>query len=92
MNDMMLTTTDNPWNPNTHFKEWYAWDTAKGYGTCEYLARIARVSSELPDPVNDAIIDDAIDEIVKRDLIALVTDGEVHYRRISPSDIPPLIK
>lgn len=82
MNNVMLTTTDNPWNPVTNFDEWYAWDTAKGYGTCEYLARVAFVSLDLPDSANDVIIDDAIDEIVRKDLIALVTDGEVHYAKV----------
>lgn len=82
MNNVALTTTDNPWNPTTNFDEWYAWDTAKGYGTCEYLARVAFVSSDLPDSANDVIINDAIDEIVRKDLIALVTDGKVHYRKV----------
>ena len=85
MNNVALTTTDNPWNPITNFDEWYAWDTAKGYGTCEYLARVAFVSSDLPDSANDVIINEAIEDIVRRDLIALVTDGSIHYKKVEYS-------
>ena len=86
MNNYVLSTSDNPWNPSTNFDEWYAWDTGHGYGTCSYLDRVSYTSADLPDSTNDAIIADAIDEIVKRDLIALVTDGQVHYVKVP---IPP---
>ena len=82
MNNVALTTTDNPWSPITNFDEWYAWDISKGYGTCEYLARVAFISSDLPESANDIIINEAIDDIVRKDLIALVTDGKVHYRKV----------
>ena len=85
MNNVALTTTDNPWNPITNFDEWYDWDASKGYGTCEYLARVAFVSLDLPDSANDVIINEAIDEIVRKDLIALVTDGGVHYKKVEYS-------
>jgi hypothetical protein len=60
----MITTSDNPWNPVTHFKEWYAYDVAHGYNTCSYLARIAKTSMELTDEENERIIDQAIDDII----------------------------
>ena len=82
MSNYILSTTDNPWNPSTNFNEWYAWDISHGYGTCSYLARVAYTSSDLPDSTNDAIIEEAMDVIVKNDLIALVTDGMVHYMKI----------
>jgi hypothetical protein len=64
-----LTTVDNPFNPLTQFDEWYAFDNSKGYGTCSYLARIARTSDELSDEENSAEIERAIDEIVKYDFM-----------------------
>ena len=82
MSNLCLTTTDNPWNPATQFREWLAWDNMKGYGTCEYLARVTFTSPDLPDSVNDRIIDESIEDIVNRDLIALVTEGRVHYKKI----------
>lgn len=82
MSNYILTTTDNPWDPTSHFDEWWAWDVGHGYGTCSYLARVVCTSSDLPDSTNSVILDDAIDEIVKKDLIALITDGKVHYKKL----------
>lgn len=64
MSDYMLTTIDNPYNPFTHFDEWYAYDTAKGYNTLGYLARIAKTSMDLSEEDNDLAVSEAIDEIV----------------------------
>lgn len=62
---VMLTTEDNPYDPYTHWDEWYAYDTLKGYNSCGYLARIARTSDGISDDENDKEIERAIDEIVK---------------------------
>lgn len=64
MDQHMLTTVDNPYDPNTQFDEWYAWDEAAGYHTLSLLARIARVSDELSEADMDAAIEAAIQEIV----------------------------
>ena len=67
MADHMLTTVDNPYNPFTHFDDWFQFDENKGYHTCSYLARIAKTSNEFSDEENDFEIESAIDEIVKMD-------------------------
>ena len=82
MSNYVLSTSDNPWNPATNFDDWYAWDIGHGYGTCSYLDRVSFTSLDLPDSANDDIIIDAIDDIVKKDLIALITDGTVHYVKV----------
>lgn len=64
----MLSTSDNPYNPFTQFKEWYAFDTIKGYNTLSYLARIAHTSSDLTDEENDRFVKQAIDEIIDLNL------------------------
>ena len=46
----MLTTVDNPFNPFTMFDEWYGIRYECGYNTLSFLARIARVSDDLPEP------------------------------------------
>ena len=58
-----ITTEDNPYNPYTHFDEWYAFDTSHGYNSCAYLARLARTAYGLSDRENDLEIEDAIDKI-----------------------------
>lgn len=75
----MLTTADNPWNPFTQFDEWFAWDTAHGYNTCAYLARIAVESPDLSNAQNNRAIEDAIDEIVKFNLTG-------NYVKVSKKD------
>ena len=68
MNDVMLTTIDNPYNPFVQFDEWFAFDVQKGYNTCAYLARIANVSDELSEEEENYAIDEAIDEIIRFNL------------------------
>lgn len=79
MDEVMLTTIDNPYNPFTQFDEWLAFDESKGYYTCEYLARIARSSDEL-SPEDEALaINAAIDEIVELNVLGI-------YKKVSRKD------
>lgn len=68
MKDAMLTTIDNPFNPFTQFDQWRAFDEAKGYYTCELLARVAKTSNELSEEDEDLAIEMAMNEIVKENL------------------------
>ncbi len=60
----MLTTTDNPYNPFTHYDAWFNFDESMGYHTCGYLARITKSSDELSEADEAIAIDAAINEIV----------------------------
>lgn len=64
-----LTTMDNPYDPFDQFDAWYRFDMDNGYGTCSYLARIARTSDQLSDDENDREVERAIDEIIKYDFM-----------------------
>lgn len=64
----MLTTVDNPFDPSTQFDDWYAFDTAKGYYTIAFLARIVRTSDELSEADQSLAIEQAIDEIVNENV------------------------
>ena len=63
----MLTTVDNPYNPFTHWDEWWAYDTNQGYYTAGLLARIARNSDEISETDQEVANEDAIDEILNED-------------------------
>lgn len=63
----MLTTIDNPFDPFTQFDSWFQFDEAKGYHSCSYLARIAKISDALSDEDQALAIESAIDEIVSLD-------------------------
>lgn len=66
--NFMLTTLDNPFNPFTHYDDWYNFDVSKGYNTCAYLARIAKTSDELSEVDEALAIVQAMDEIVSLNL------------------------
>lgn len=49
MADVMLTTSDNDWNPFTNFSEWYTLDEQRKYCTSGLIARYMRSSYEESD-------------------------------------------
>ena len=51
----MLSTVDNPYDPRTSWDEWFAFDTAHGYGTCGLLARLCTSSDSLSEEIENAI-------------------------------------
>ncbi len=60
--EYMLTTVDNKWNPFTHFREWYEYDSRMGYNTLGLLANFAL--SDYENDQNDQIeTNKAIDTI-----------------------------
>jgi hypothetical protein len=79
LHNTMLTTSDNPFSPFTQFDEWLAFDNEKGYGTCNYLARIAKTSDELSDEDNEIATSRAIEEIVALNILGI-------YRKVTPKD------
>ena len=69
MSTCMLTTIDNPFDPFEQFTDWFMFDVEKGYNTCSYLARIAKLTDDMSDQeVNDEI-ERAIDEIIQYDFM-----------------------
>lgn len=73
MDDYMLTTIDNPFNPYTQFEDWYAFDEQKGYCSCGLLARIANVSDEFSEIDEKEEILRAIDEICEINPLGIYT-------------------
>ena len=49
MKEVMLTTSDNVWNPFTNFSEWYTLDEQRRYCTSGLIARYMRASYEESD-------------------------------------------
>ena len=68
MRTVMLTTTDNPYDPFTQFNDWYRYDVDKGYDSCGLLSRCCPTSSDLSEVENKIAIEIAIDEICKYNL------------------------
>lgn len=60
----MLTTIDNPFDPFNDYDNWLRYDEEKGYNTCGYLARIAKVTDDMSLKEEDQEIERACDEII----------------------------
>ena len=67
----MLTTTDNPFNPFTHWNDWKSYDEDHGYYSSQYLARIAKTSYDLSDSDNVRAVNQAIDEILELNILGI---------------------
>lgn len=80
----MLTTIDNPFNPFTHYDEWFNFDVSKGYNTCAYLARVTKSSDELSEEDQNLATQEAMDEIVSLNLLG-------NYIKVSESYIPRVV-
>lgn len=65
----MLTTFDNPFDPFEQFTDWFMFDVEKGYNTCSYLARIAKLTDDMSDQEVNNEIERAIDEIIQYDFM-----------------------
>ena len=77
--ECMLTTIDNPFDPFEQFTSWFLFDVEKGYNTCSYLARIAKLSDQFTEKENDEEVERAIDEIIKYDFMNI-------YKKVRKSD------
>ena len=69
LNGCALTTFDNPFDPFEQFTSWFLFDVEKGYNSCSYLARIAKLSDDFSEEEVDIEVERAIDEIIKYDFM-----------------------
>jgi hypothetical protein len=69
LNECMLSTKDNPYNPFENFDEWYRYDMDQGWDSSGRLARIAKLSDDMSDEEVDLETERAIDEIIKHDFL-----------------------
>ena len=75
-NNCMLTTFDNPFDPFEQFTSWFMFDVEKGYNTCGYLARIAKLTDDMSEEEVDRETKRAIDEIIQYDFLNI-------YKKVS---------
>lgn len=67
--ECMLTTFDNPFDPFEQFTSWFLFDVEKGYNTCSYLGRIAKISDSMTEKEVNEEIERAIDKIIEYDFM-----------------------
>jgi hypothetical protein len=68
MAQVMLSTSDNPFNPFADYAAWYTWDIAHGYYTSQYLARIMAYTYDVSELEQDMIVESAVDECVEHNV------------------------
>lgn len=68
MREVMLSTSDNPFNPITDFDRWYEFDENHGYHTCSYLDRICHYTDIMTEEEELEEKERAIDEILSFNL------------------------
>lgn len=65
---LLLSTEDNPYNPWTHFDDWYAWDVAHGYNLCALLANLANTNESMSEEDQVRLVSEVTDEIIEVNL------------------------
>lgn len=66
--EVMLTTVDNPHSPFDDWREWFAFDTRHGYHTCALLDRVLHSSDEISEPDALLLQREACEEIVRENV------------------------
>ena len=67
----MLTTIDNPFDPNKDYDQWLQWDHEHGYYTQEFLARVVPIDPDVNDSDRDKIIIEGINQIIDNDPVGI---------------------
>ena len=67
LNQCMLTTFDNPYDPFEQFVPWFMFDIEKGYYSCSRLDRVMETSQDMSDEEVMIETERAIDTIIKYD-------------------------
>lgn len=68
--ELMLSTSDNPYNPKTDYEKWRRWDVDNGYNTEEYLSRLTDVPDDVDmddDITISKLVNQAVQDILDND-------------------------
>lgn len=69
MDEFMLTTNDNPYDPFEQFTQWDLFDKEKGYNTTSKLGRLVELSDEMTQQEENEAVERAIDRIIELDFL-----------------------
>ena len=62
---LILSTSDNPFNPFLNYDAWRNYDHQKGYCCEEYLARVCKTDIDMPNSLYQKFSNDAVNDIIK---------------------------
>lgn len=78
MNDVFITTYDNPFDYFKQFNEWLNFDRQMGYFTLEYVGRLAMVAPDMSEETERLELERVIDSILE-------WNGDM-YKKVYSSD------
>lgn len=55
----LITTVDNPYNPDTNWDEWLHWDESHGYHTLERMVRLRPIPAGKTAQFSEEMYDEA---------------------------------
>lgn len=67
LEQFMLTTVDNPFNPFEDFRSWFLFDIEKGYKCCEIVDRLTNITKEYSERERIVAVNAAIDRFIAID-------------------------
>lgn len=73
MSQGLLTTLDNPYNPHTHFLEWFMFDQEKGYNTSGYISSLMMLPDDPTPEEYDAEYESVCEEILDLNVLGIYT-------------------
>lgn len=59
----MISTEDNPFNPNTEYDKWMDWDQQHMYYTSEYIASLT--DPDVDYELHPELLDEIYDEVLR---------------------------
>lgn len=71
LEETVLTTKDNPYDPREDYAKWLEFDHAKGYYTQEHLARLVNIDVEAEGPLVQTLIELAKLDIIDNDMTGM---------------------
>jgi len=79
-----VTTTDNPYDPFTHWEQWLLFDANAGYNTCGRLASVSFLSDSMSPKEIYERIEQGIEQLMKTGSIN--KHGEIiEYKKVIKS-------
>lgn len=80
--EAFISTTDNPWNPFTHFNDWLKWDDDHDYRTFWTFCRLCPTSDVYTEAVDEEMANQVIDDMVKTNLVGMETGYKVNHIKV----------
>lgn len=69
MEEVMITTIDNPYDPFEEFTQWDLFDKEKGYNTTSRLGRLVNLTDDMTQIEENEAVERAIDRLIELDFL-----------------------